>query len=120
MTARPPFSTVLQTKDFAVVLRLTVRPEPVCVRESCFRGAGRSPRSPELAAHSRPQEPQPGKPPHELQRILEQLALEEDLFDESGVLAVGPCMAYAIDGSHERQWLERPASSRQIFADENM
>src|ERR1700756_1324465 len=123
MTARPPFSTVLQTKDFAVVLRLTVtgrNPTSIAGGNCISAGLADHRASPELAPHGRPQQPQPGQPPHELQRILEQLALEENLFDQSGRFAVGSRMADAIDGACEGQWFESLAARRQIFADENM
>src|SRR5258708_32507739 len=123
MTARPPFSTVLQTKDFAVVLRLTVmgrNPTSIAGGNCVSAGLAGHRASPELVPCSRPQQPQSGKPSHELQWVLEQLALEEHLFEQSGGLTVGSRMAYAIDGSHEGQRLEWVASCRQIFADKNM
>ncbi len=123
MIARPPFSTVLQTKDFAVVLRLTVmgrNPTFVAGGDCASAGLADHRVPPELVPDRRPQQPQPGKPPHELQRILQQLALEEDLFEQSGRFTVGSRMAYTIDGANKGQWCEGQAALRQMFADENM
>src|SRR5450631_87801 len=123
MTARPPFSIMLQTKDFAVVLRLTVLSELDIgggPGKLCFSGTRRSRVSPELAPHIGAQQPQPGKPSCEFERIPEQLALEKELLDQSRRFAVGTGMAYAVDGACKWQRFETFASFLQILAYEDM
>src|ERR1700748_1040586 len=102
MSAMPPFSIRLHTMEFAVLLRLTIRPGLGLGGRSArlpFSEARPSWAAPELPPKAGVSQPQPGPSLRQFKRVLEDLALEENMPQQSGGSALRARMTDAIKRS---------------------